>query len=150
MIKKIIRSVYFGSAYHLWYVCMLLGLILIIPILNVWIIRAKKNEIHYFLLWFITLFFKNLGLERYKPNIELSYFSGYVGYLVLGYYLSVIEIKNSKKWRMIALLFFILGSFITFFCTYWFSLSKNKIDSSLYDFFSFNVLLASIGFFFVF
>ncbi|OXB07623.1 acyltransferase [Flavobacterium pectinovorum] len=151
IIKKLIRSVYFGSAYHLWYVYMLFGLILIIPILNVWISKAKKSEIHYFLLlWSITLLFKNFGFENYKPAIDLSYFSGYVGYLVLGYYLSVIEIKNIKKWRIIAILVFILGSLITFFSTYWFSVSKGKIDSSLYDFFSFNVLLASIGIFIFF
>ncbi|MET0945423.1 MAG: acyltransferase family protein, partial [Flavobacterium sp.] len=151
IIKKLIRSVYFGSAYHLWYVYMLLGLILIIPILNAWIMRAKKNEIHYFLLlWLVTLSFKNLGMENYKPPIEFLYFSGYVGYLVLGYYLSVIEFKNTKKWKIIALLLFISGSLITFLGTYWLSFSKGKTDSSLYDFFSFNVLLASIGIFIFF
>lgn len=151
VIKKIIRSVYFGSAYHLWYVYMLFGLILIIPILNAWIIKAKRKEIHYFLLlWIITLLFKNLSLENYKPKIELFYFSGYVGYLVLGYYLSIVEIKNIKKWKTISLLFFILGSFITFYNTYWFSALNGKIESSLYDFFSFNVLLASIGIFMFF
>lgn len=151
VIKKLIRSVYFGSAYHLWYVYMLFGLILIIPILNTWINKAKKNEIHYFLLlWFIMLLFNNFGFENYKPAIDLSYFSGYVGYLVLGYYLSVIEIKNIKKWRIIAILVFILGSLITFFGTYRLSVSKGKIDTSLYDFFSFNVLLASIGIFLFF
>ncbi|TDO77470.1 acyltransferase-like protein [Flavobacterium chryseum] len=51
---------------------------------------------------------------------------------------------------MISVLFFILGSFITFFATYWLSVSKNQIDISLYDFFSFNILFASIGIFMFF
>ncbi|TDO77469.1 acyltransferase-like protein [Flavobacterium chryseum] len=65
ILKKLIRSLYFGSAYHLWYVYMLFGLILIIPILNAWIVRAKKNEIPYFLLlWFLTLLFKKSTFRK--------------------------------------------------------------------------------------
>lgn len=151
IIKKIIRSVYFGSAFHLWYIYMLFGLLLIVPILNFWIIRAKKKEIHYFLIiWFVTLLVKNLSLKNFIPNIELSFFSEYIGYLVLGYYLSIIEIKNTRKIQIISCTMFILGFLVTFAGTYYLTILKEKLNTSLYDFFSFNVLLSSIGLFLFF
>ncbi|AWK02982.1 hypothetical protein HYN56_01625 [Flavobacterium crocinum] len=151
ILKKIVRSLYFGSAYHLWYIYMLFGLLLIVPILNSWITRASKKEIHYFLfLWFLTLFFKNLGLENYKTNIELYYFTGFVGYLVLGYYLSTMTIQRDIPIKKISLVFLISGTLTTFLGTYWLSIKSNKPDSMLYDFFSFNVMFTAVGIFLFF
>ncbi|WP_194140914.1 acyltransferase [Flavobacterium hungaricum] len=151
IIKKIVRSVYFGSAYHLWYIYMLLGLLLIVPILNFWVIRAKKKEIHYFLIiWFVTLLVKNFKIGAFMPNIELSFFSEYTGYLVLGYYLSTIEIKNIRKFQLTSLVLFIFGILMTFIGTCFLTIFQKKLNTSLYDFFSLNVLISSIGLFLFF
>lgn len=151
IIKKIVRSVYFGSAYHLWYIYMLFGLLLIVPILNFWIVRAKRREIQYFLLiWFLTLIIKNFGIQNFMPNIELSFFSEYIGYLVLGYFLSTTKFENVRRWKIISFLFFILGFLITFIGTYILTIYQDKLNTSLYDFFSFNVLISTIGLFLFF
>lgn len=151
IIKKIVRSVYFGSAYHLWYIYMLFGLLLIVPILNFWIVRAKKREIQYFLLiWFLSLIIKNFGIENFVPNIEWSFFSEYIGYLVLGYFSSTTEFENVRRWKVISFLLSISGFLVTFIGTYLLTIYQGKLNTSLYDFFSFNVLISSIGLFLFF
>jgi len=49
-VKNIVKKLFFGSKYHLWFVYSLLGLYLFIPILRKWIKNASKKEIQYFLI----------------------------------------------------------------------------------------------------
>ena len=75
---------------HFWYVYMIIGLYLFIPILGRWARNSTEKEILYFLiLWFCILCFNYPIFSKYKIDFNLSYFSGYIGYLVLGYYLSI-------------------------------------------------------------
>lgn len=75
----------------LWFIYTLLGLYLLAPILSRWLVNASKREIEfYLLLWVITLCYP---LLKYVVDLNLGntgilfYFSGYVGYFLLGYYL---------------------------------------------------------------
>ncbi len=81
-------------SYHLWFVYVLIGLYLFIPILNKWISHCTEREMEYFLIiWVFTLLIRYPFLPMLRSFVDLSYFSGYIGYLVLGYYLSVKKIK---------------------------------------------------------
>lgn len=64
---------------------------LILPVFNKWIIHSDSNELEYFLvIWLITCIFDfTIG---YEFPIKLSYFSGPIGLVVLGYYL-----RNTKR-----------------------------------------------------
>ncbi|UTA69830.1 acyltransferase [Emticicia sp. 21SJ11W-3] len=87
-----------GGSGHLWFVYMLLGIYAITPVISRWIKGTetsanpltKRTEILYFLvLWFTgnvvyTLLNKWFGIEI---KFELRYFSGFIGYFVLGYWL---------------------------------------------------------------
>lgn len=72
---------------HLWFMYVLTGLYLLVPILSPFILSASKKKLQLYLtLWGGTLvlpcfFTSNSG--NYNP---FYYFSGYVGYFVLGYY----------------------------------------------------------------
>jgi surface polysaccharide O-acyltransferase-like enzyme len=88
-INQVLHQLKTGSQYHLWYVYMLIGLYLIIPILAKFIIKATEKEQLYFLaLWLLVMLFGQPYMARYNPSVDVHYFSGYIGYLVLGYYLA--------------------------------------------------------------
>ena len=134
-----------GASYHLWYIYMLIGLYLFIPILGKWIRNSTEREIIYFLIiWFISMFTSKM---LYFNQINPIYFTGYIGYLVLGYYLSIKEFKNTKRLKKIALLLFILGTFITIFGTYFLSKLSGKFNDILYNHLTPNLLISSIGIF---
>jgi len=80
-----------GYVPHFWYVWSILGLYLLFPIINKWIKNASFSEIRYFLfIWFITSIFILFNLSY---HLELKYFSGILGLVILGYYLA----NNNNK-----------------------------------------------------
>lgn len=92
--------------YHLWYLPMLIGIYMLLPVLKTWITHAPKKNIEYFLVLF--LIFQILSetlnavfssdsaayvLSLMKPEMVCSY----IGYFVLGYYL--VHIGIPKKYH---------------------------------------------------
>lgn len=117
-IKLVLHQLKYGSSYHLWYVYMLIGLYLIIPVIGKFVRAASNKELIYFLIvWIIVITFNQPYLNRYKPQIELRYFEGYLGYLVLGYYLTRINI-NIRRFNLLMLCVFILMVVLITVCTY--------------------------------
>ena len=107
-IKQVLHFLKYGSSYHLWYVYMLIGLYFFIPVIGKFVRNATENEILYFLIvWFIVMMLGQPYLVRYTPVVDMHYFAGYVGYLVLGHYLAFKDftIKNLRMW-MLALFIF--------------------------------------------
>ena len=87
----------------LWFIYTLLGLYLFVPILSRWLKVASCKEIEFYLgLWAISLCYPFL---KYIVDINTSitgilyYFSGYVGYFILGYYLKTYP--NHISWKML-------------------------------------------------
>lgn len=69
-----------------WFFWMILGTYLIMPVFNKWIKNASLDELEYFLIiWLITCLFE-YTLKIDFP-ISLTYFTGPIGFVVLGYYL---------------------------------------------------------------
>ena len=107
-IKEVLHFLKYGSSYHLWYVYMLIGLYFIIPIIGKFVRHATEREILYFLVvWFAVMLITQPYLVRVNPSVDMHYFAGYIGYLVLGHYLAFknFETKNLRGW-MIALFIF--------------------------------------------
>lgn len=76
---------------------MLIGVYLFLPLINSFIKEYEMRGVEYFLaIWLITIVLNTFGRYPFH-NLELSYFAGYVGYVVLGYYLSAKEFKLSDK-----------------------------------------------------
>lgn len=93
---SVLRLPFIYQAEHLWYVYMLIGLYLLIPILSPWLQSVSKRELHgYLALWLFTtllpylrLWIPELGADTYfNPTPTFYYFFGFVGYLLLGYYM---------------------------------------------------------------
>lgn len=146
-ISKVIRDVFYGSEYHLWFVFTLIGVYLIAPIIQKWIHYSKQNDIKYFLIiWILTLFLTLPGVAIYFPKINFAYFSGFLGYFILGFYLK----KYIKCPNWISYLLIIIGVGITFFGTYYFSHKNNVFYDYFYEYLSINTLLVSIGVFMLF
>ncbi len=147
LLNGLIHKIFRGVDYHVWFVYALLGLYLCIPILRRWIKNAPEKEIKYFLIvWGIVLLYKIPGLWHHLPGIHLNHIAGYIGYLVLGYYLFHLK-PVSKK---ISLTFFMVGVAVTFIGTYLWTKSISKFHGYFYEYLSYNVLLSSIGVFLLF
>lgn len=133
-----------GASFHLWYVYMIIGVYLFIPILGKWIRSATDKELLYFLsIWTITLFLNLPGLSVIKTDLDLSYFSGYIGYLVLGYFLAE-RASNLTVSNMKLTLLFLLGVFITIIGTYFLTHQDGKLNNSFYNYLTPNVAISSI------
>ena len=86
-------NVFFGITSHTWYIWVLIGIYLIIPIINSFFKEYGLKGLEFFLIiWIITILF-NSYCPHYLKTLELSYFSGYIGYVILGYYL------DNKKFK---------------------------------------------------
>lgn len=120
----------------LWYLYMLAGLYLIIPVLNAWIVQASKKELQIFLsIWFFTLlipyikmFAPLFGYEGNYGNMSIfgicdwneygtfHYMSGFIGYLVLAYYLVKYPVKATlAKTVACGIPLFVAGYLVTSF-----------------------------------
>jgi len=144
-------------AIHLWYVYSIIGLYFFIPILNKWIKNSKEKEILYFLsIWLVTLILTYFG-KKISPEIKPLYFSGYIGFLVLGYYLfkfNVSEMIGGRLSKFDNKKFYILIIFVSFiitaFGTYFLSIKKGNFSHIFYDRLSINVVFLAVGIFLFF
>lgn len=110
----------------LWFMYVMIGMYLVAPIISAWLEKTDKKTLELYLgFWLISLgfpVFKNwLKIDESATGV-LFYFSGYVGYFVLGYHLKKygIQLKFSFSLYVIA---FIIMAFVKLFA--------NEI--SLYD-----------------
>lgn len=150
ILRYIFHQLKNGASYHLWYIYLIIGLYLFFPIIQGWINNRNRKEIKYFLIiWLITIIISIPYVNIIKPAIEISYFSGFIGYPILGYYLSTsnFEIKK-KKATYISLI--LLGVVVTMFGTYFLSNHLNSFTETFYDYLTLNVILASAGVFLLF
>lgn len=142
-----IRNIFHGSQYHLWFIYTIMGLYLFVPILRKWIKNSTQKEILYFLgIWVITIIYGIPHLKGYLPKIYLINFSGYLGYMVLGYYLS--QLKPQKKYLSSILI--VIGVLITITGTHYFTIKSSSFNSYFYGYLTPNVLSASVGVFLLF
>ena len=82
---------------HLWYIYMLIGLYLFMPVLSPWLKQtSQKAELAFLTVWFVSSLFpylKEIGAgdlfgECYWNEFHsFWYFSGFIGYLVLAHYI---------------------------------------------------------------
>lgn len=118
----------------MWYLYMLIGLYLIMPIVNGWLQNASRKDLRLFLsVWGISLFLPYLkmlapvlgypgnygnmgilGICDWNEYGTFYYFSGFLGYLILAYYLVKYPLNWSwKKLLGITIPMFLVGYFIT-------------------------------------
>ena len=148
-IKIVLHQLKYGSSYHLWYVYMLIGLYFLIPVLGKFARNASEGELLYFLLvWFGVMMINQPYLKRFDPQIDLHYFAGYIGYLVLGYYLAYKDfpLRFNRNW--FAVLFIVTLAFIVA-GTYYASIYYKGLSTLMYEPISPTIVLLSASAFMV-
>jgi surface polysaccharide O-acyltransferase-like enzyme len=140
-----------GASYHLWYIYMFSGLFLFFPIIGRWVQFSNKNDLLYFLLlWLCTIILDNIfQLSSSNFNFLFIHFSGYIGFPVLGYYLSIISFDYKSKYLLYCLMI-IVGIVLTILGTFYLSNETGIFNEKLYSNLSLNIIFVSIGIFLFF
>lgn len=145
VLKMFIRILRGPREGHLWFFYSLIGLYLLTPILRVFVSKAKKPELFYYIiLWLLAapLLYIVEGLTPLKNGFEIYYTSGYVGYFLLGYYLGNIEITPRIKWYALAI--FTIGFAFSFAVFYW-SIPPQDNELPFRSYPSLNIIVMSLG-----
>ena len=110
--KKLIS----GESYsHLWYLYMIIGIYMLLPILSKLVKSLNKNELGYFLIIVliiaiviptIKLLF-DFDLTKFIVPYKVLQFNEYIFYFILGYYINNFDVKN-KKVLIILIIIFLL------------------------------------------
>lgn len=119
----------------LWYVYMLIGLYLFMPIMSGWLTQADRRDIKIFLgIWIFSMILPYvkmlapiwgyegnygnmgiLGVCDWNPYGMFYNFSGFMGYMILAYYLKKYPLTwGRKKTLAITVPMFLIGFVITF------------------------------------
>lgn len=127
-----------SGEYHLWFVYLIIGLYLIVPLLRLWVNKNNKKYVEYFIVLsliftyilpqivsiavnFCGLFWAlNTILDNY---LSLKYIGGFTTYFILGWYLNNYDIKNKKNVYALGL----ISLAITIFGTYILSYNTGKM-----------------------
>lgn len=141
-----------GPVYtHFWFVYMLVGLYLLIPLLQVFVRHASQQHIRYFLvLWFITV--SLLPLLNKFTGIPVAIYLGtsihFTGYLILGHVLSTVSLKqNQIRWGLAGLLLLTTVTAVGTYLTT--QQASGVLDEYFYNNFSPNLIGMSILWFIV-
>ncbi len=138
------KSLKEGASYHFWYIYMLIGLYLAIPILNKWLLNTDDKLIIYFLfLWFFGLIINFFEINFHK-DFSLTFFTGYLGYLILGYYIANRLLKINSY---LLLVIFLAATGFTFLSTFKQPIANGMFNGKYYQYLSINVVLASTSLF---
>lgn len=89
--------------YHLWFIYMIIGLYLTVPILRVYIKTASQMNIVYFIaLWFIIVSLVPIfsSITGMKVGIRAGFFTGTIGYFLLGPLRAKISLSKRHLWMM--------------------------------------------------
>ena len=123
-----------GANAHLWYLYMIIGLYLALPFIRKILIQISRREIEVFLvLWLLSMFLMSKPLYAFMPKFDLTFFSGYIGYLVLGYYLSNYDFKFKNK-KLIFPLIYILMVVIAAVGTQMLNTDVKKLNTFFYNY----------------
>lgn len=157
-IQLVVSSLIKGH-YHLWFVYLIIGLYLIVPILRLWVTDNNKKYIEYFIILSIIFTYIipqiiNIGSnynslfvhlnDIIEGYLQLQYVGGFTSYFILGWYFNNYDIKNKK----IICMFGFISLLITIIGTYILSASTEKLIT-MYGNLSINVLFQTIAMFII-
>lgn len=159
-IKGMVVNVLYGH-YHMWFLYMIIGLYILVPILRK--VVETKEVTKYFLglaIVFAVLIPQMVELTDILPQpiqllgeiadtvvgkININLFAGFVGYFVAGYYLNNVAI--SHKWRRIIYVLGCIGYVATVVFTAVLCVVQNKANEMFFGSFTFNIVLYAVAIF---
>lgn len=137
--------------YHLWFVYMIIGLYLLLPVLQaVYAAIAKRPDLQLYLLclWVVVT-----CVPIYLPLpiltlLQQTNLLGYAGYFLMGAIVANVHQRYGKN--LVWMMAYLAAVLITFWLTWRFSAAAQSIDERAYIYFSPNVVLASFASFILF
>lgn len=156
MIGLFFQELLFDRIYnHLWFMYIILTMYLLAPFLKKMIQRLTRNELLVWIgIWIGLSFIYPLICSIYNSItgdvltisfLDIPFFTGFMGYFVLGYYLSKYEIKKIYKYLIY------LGGFISTISvpllTYTLSAGSEKLDETFYGHFAITSLFMGMAMF---
>ena len=147
---SMLKAMYLGDVeIHLWFLYILIGIYLVVPILRIFVSAASRRDLTYFvIIWFLatSLFELAHRIIGFPTALTIPVVTGYVGYFMFGYLLADVEL--GRRGKLLSALGCIIAITITFFGTNMLSARVGSIDSYFYSYFSPPTVLAAIcGFF---
>lgn len=141
---------------HMWYIYLLIGLYLYMPVFSAWVEKASEKA----KLWFLAAFAVTTLLPYYNEFVAqylwgtcswnafgmLYYFAGFNGYLLLGHYLRNLD-WSMKKTLAVGIPMFVLGYIVTFVGFRYITALPEYTDEMLELFFTYcslNVVMMTI------
>ena len=149
-IKYLINRL-FTTEYHLWFLPMIIGLYLLIPILKEIVKNKKITE--YFIILYIAIMIIATNISYFPyfnkmapliNNIKLGSILGYTGYFVIGYYLHEYGIKSNKVKNIIYGITIILLPIVLVYSTY-ISVKNHTFYGDCFNNFSIFTLLSGVS-----
>ena len=144
---------------HMWYIYLLIGLYLYLPIFSAWVEKAsEKAKRGFLLLWLVTTLLPYYhqfvspymwGGCSWNAFEMLYYFAGFNGYLLLGHYLKNHE-WTLKQTLAAGIPMFLVGYCVTFFGFRYITALPEYTDEMLELFFTYcslNVVMMTIPLF---
>lgn len=103
-----------------WYFWMILGVYLAVPIINKFIQHASLREIEYFIVIFLmaAVFYQFVLFYNIDNYFNLNFFAAPIGFVVLGYYLSIKDFNiDSRKVIILAIAVFLIATYMKMLST---------------------------------
>ncbi len=143
--------------YHLWFIPMLIGIYMLLPVIKTFTDHCSKKNLEYFLLLFVILQIGRSTLAIIQiPTLanvlvqllDVEMVCSYVGYFVLGYYLY--RYRLSHVWQVrayfLAAVSLVLAAVISIRASRYYQVPKSEAFDS-YSVFTFVVTVAVFVFF---
>lgn len=146
---QILEELVCGPVYgHLWFVYMILGVYLFIPLLRIYA-RVANGFVKFCT---VALWFTVTTVPAFRPHwpqyifvVDISGALCFTGYALLGDLLRDTRLHGSQK--TVALVVILLSTLVTALGTGWWTAQSGALDTRLYDNFSTTVLIASVALF---
>ncbi|MCD7751211.1 MAG: acyltransferase family protein [Lachnospiraceae bacterium] len=146
-----------SGKYHLWFLPMMIGIYMLVPVLKVFTDHCTRKQMEYFLLLFLVLkigretisvFLLSETVSQVMWLLEVELMGGYVGYFILGYYLYRYP-PSAQKSRLIYLLG-ALGLVCAAVVSNLLSLQRGEGQAGVFDSFSIFTFLVCVALFVLF
>ncbi len=136
-----------GAYYHLWFLYVLIGIYLILPVLRLMIGPHTDRRVLWYLVGLWLIFQPGMAIAKqfwnFSIRIQPPLAMGFVGFLFLGYLLGQWALSRTRVG--LSAVAFSLATLVTILGTYFMTRAAGQFNGFFYDLVSLNVILASGG-----
>ena len=147
-IITLIKTTILGSPfYHMWYLYMLIGLYLVIPIINNNISKISRKNLWVVSILLLVFGMINSGYDWILVNrpIFILWFINYLGYFIIGFLIKDYHHKISSK---LLFIFYLISGFLISILSYY--TSKHFDNLYFYGYLTPFVIIGSLSIFMIF